>query len=50
MTTVESVIKAFRESRIAGEQKLSRWEISWEQYAATMVSFELQLQSMGVQL
>ncbi len=50
MTTVESVIKAFRESRIAGEKKLSRGEITWDEYAFVMLGFEARLRSMVVQL
>ena len=50
MTTVESIIKAFRESRIAGEQLLSQGKITWEQYAATMAGYELILREMGVNL
>ncbi len=50
MTTVEQIIKAFRESRIAGEQKLSRGEITWDEYVFVMLGFEEKLKSMGVQL
>jgi hypothetical protein len=50
MENVESVIKAFRESRIAGEQKLSRGEISWDEFAFVMLGFEEKLRSMGVVL
>jgi len=50
MTTVEDVIKAFRESRIAGEKMLSQGKITWDEYAATMVCYELVLRSMGVNL
>ncbi len=50
MNNIESVIKAFREARITGEQKLFKGEITWDEYAATMVSFELLLKEMGVQL
>ncbi len=50
MTTVEQIKKAFREARIAGEKKLSRGEITWDEYAATMIGFELTLKEMGVSL
>jgi hypothetical protein len=50
MQTVEQIKKAFHEARIAGEQKLSRGEITWEQYAFQMIGFELRLTEMGVQL
>ncbi len=50
MEDVESVKKAFREARIAGEKKLSRGEITWDQYAFVMLGFEAKLQSMGVVL
>ncbi len=50
MTTVEQVKKAFREARIAGEQLLSQRKITWDEYAATMVGFELILKEMGVDL
>ena len=50
MENVEAVKKAFRESRIAGEQKLSRGEIAWEEYTFVMLGFEAKLQSMGVVL
>jgi len=50
MENVESVKKAFRESRIAGEQKLSRGEITWNEYAFVMLGYEAKLQSMGVVL
>ena len=50
MNTIESVKKAFRESRIAGEQMLSQGKITWDEYAATMVGYELVLKSMGVSI
>ncbi len=50
MTNVESIIKAFRESRIVGEQKLTRGEITWDEYAFVMLGYEAKLQSMGVVL
>ena len=48
MNNVEQIKKAFRESRIAGEHLLSTGKISWEQFEFTMLGFELQLRSMGV--
>jgi len=50
MENVESVKKAFRESRIAGEQKLARGEITWDEYAFIMLGFEAKMQSMRVVL
>ncbi len=50
MENVESVKKAFRESRIAGEKKLSRGEITWDDFASVMLGFEAKLKSMGVVL
>jgi hypothetical protein len=50
MNTVESVKKAFREARIAGEQMLSQGKITWDEYAATMIGYELILKNMGVNL
>ncbi len=50
MTTVEQVKKAFHEARIAGEKLLSQGKITWEEYAFTMVGYELTLQNMGVNL
>ncbi len=50
MNTIEKVKKDFHEARIAGEQELSRGEITWEQYASRMIDFELRLKEMGVQL
>ena len=50
MNNVESVKKAFRESRIAGEKKLAKGEITWNEYAFVMLGFEAKLQSMGVVL
>ncbi len=50
MKTVEHIKKAFRESRIAGEQMLSQGKITWDEYAAIMVGFELVLKSMGVKI
>lgn len=50
MNTIEQVIKAFREARIVGEKLLSQGKISWDEYAATMVGFELILKEMGVDL
>ncbi len=50
MNNVESVKKAFHEARIAGEKLLSQGKIDWEDYAFSMVGYELKLQSMGVNL
>jgi len=50
MDNVESVIKAFRKSRIAGEENLSKEKITWDEFAAEMLNFEAKLQSMGVVL
>ncbi len=50
MNTIEKVKKDFYKARIEGEQRLSRGEITWEQYASRMMDFELRLKEMGVQL
>ena len=50
MTNVESVKKAFREARIAGEKKLSQGIITFDDFAAEMLDFEARLRSMGVVL
>jgi hypothetical protein len=50
MTNVESVKKAFHESRIAGEKKLSQGIITFDEFAAEMLNFEARLRSMGVVL
>ncbi len=50
MTTVKQLKKAFHEARIAGEQKLSRGEITWDEFEATMIGYELTLKEMGVDL
>jgi hypothetical protein len=50
MNNVESVKKAFRESRMAGEQELSQGKITWDGFTAKMLNFEAKLQSMGVVL
>ncbi len=50
MDTIEKVKKAFHEARIVGEKLLSQGKITWDEYAATMVGFELILKEMGVEL
>ena len=50
MANRNEAIKAFREARIAGEKKLSRGEISWEDYRSIMLDFEQDLRGQGVQL
>jgi hypothetical protein len=50
MNNVESVKKAFHESRIEGEQNLSQGKITWDEFVAKMLGFEAKLQSMGVVL
>ena len=50
MANRNEIIKDFRKARIAGEEKLSRGEISWEQFAAAMIDRELTLKEMGVSL
>jgi hypothetical protein len=47
MSTVQEIKKAFHESRIAGEQKVSRGEITFDQFQFTMIGFELTLREMG---
>ena len=50
MSTVEEIKKAFHESRIAGEKKLSQGIITFDEFADQMLSFEARLRSMGVVL
>lgn len=50
MENRNEVIKAFRKTRIAGEEKLSKGEITWEEFCFVMLSFEAKLRSMGVVL
>jgi hypothetical protein len=50
MNNVESVKKAFHESRIAGEKKLSQGIITFDEFADQMLGFEARLRSMGVVL
>ncbi len=50
MTNKNEVIKAFREARIAGEQLLSSGKITWDEYAFSMIGYELRLKQMGVNL
>ena len=47
MNNVEQIKKAFHKARIAGEQLLSQGKISWEQYAFSMVGYELALRELG---
>lgn len=50
MESVKDVQKAFHKARIVGEQKLSRGEITWDEFAFVMLGYEAKLQSMGVVL
>ncbi len=50
MESIKDVEKSFREARIAGEKKLSKGEITWEEFCFVMLSFEAKLRSMGVVL
>ena len=50
METIKDVQKAFHEAVIAGGKKLSRGEISWDEYVFAMVGYEEKLRSMGAQL
>jgi hypothetical protein len=50
MANKQEVIKAFREARIAGEKLLSQGKITWDEFAFTMVGFELTLREMGEDL
>ncbi len=47
MENIQQVRKAFREARIAGEKLLSQNKITWDQYASTMIGFELSLKALG---
>jgi hypothetical protein len=50
MESVKDVKKAFHEASIAGEKKLSRGEITWDEFAFVMLGFEAKLRSRGVVL
>lgn len=50
MNNVEQIKKDFREARIVGEHLLSSGKISWEQYAFSMVGYEMALRELGVDL
>jgi hypothetical protein len=50
METIKDVQKAFHEAVIACEKKLSRREITWNEYVFVMLGFEAKLRSMGVVL
>ncbi len=47
MNNVESVKKAFHESRITGEQLLKKGKITWDEHEETMLGFEKILRDMG---
>jgi hypothetical protein len=46
----QEVIKAFREARVAGEYLLSQNKITWDQFQFSMLSYEITLKEMGVNL
>jgi hypothetical protein len=50
MNNRNEVIRNFRKARIAGEQLLSKGKITWDEYAFSMVGYELALREMGVDL
>ena len=50
METIKDVQKAFHKAVIVGEKKLSRGEITWDEYVFVMVGYEEELRSMGAQL
>ncbi len=50
MEKKQDIINSFRKSRIVGEKLLSEGKITWEDYASTMVGFEIVLRDMGVNL
>jgi len=50
METIKDVQKAFHEAVVLGEKKLSKGEITWNEYAFVMLGYETKLQSMGVVL
>jgi hypothetical protein len=50
MENRQQVINAFREARIVGEKLLNQGKLTWDEFAFTMVGYELQLKSMGVNL
>ncbi len=47
MESIKDVQKAFHEARIAGEQKLFKGKITWDEFAFVMLGFEAKLRSMG---
>ncbi len=46
----DKVIEAFRKARKTGEKLLCQGKIPWEEYAATMVGYELIQKEMGEHL
>lgn len=50
MTNKQEVIRSFRKARIAGEKLVSQGKISWDEYAFSMMGFELTLIEMGEDL
>ena len=50
METIKDVQKAFHKAVIAGEKKLAKGEMTWNEYAFVMLGYEAKLQSMGVVL
>jgi hypothetical protein len=50
METIKDVLKSFRESRIAGEKKLAKGEITWDEFVFVMLGFEEKLRILGDQL
>jgi hypothetical protein len=50
MKTIKDIEKSFRESRIAGEEKLAKGEITWDDFVFVMLGFEAELRNLGAQL
>jgi hypothetical protein len=50
MTNKTEIIRSFRRARIDGERLLTQGKIRWDEYAFSMIGFEIQLKSMGEDL
>lgn len=46
----DELINSFRKARKEGEKLLYAGKITWEEYAATMIGYELILKEMGENL
>jgi hypothetical protein len=50
MKTIKDVLKSFRETRTADEEKLAKGKITWYEFESDMLGFEEELRNMGAQL